>query len=213
VNHLVKRLRREVLANPKKGALLGLMVLVGVYFWAPLVAGWLGGKPSRPAPAGAATTAPAMPGLTQSTSPKAGEKPAVEQPWYMLGEWMDRDPRRQPVGPQGGQRDPFCRVKEKEVVKKDPEKREPEKKPVTVASLAIKLGGTVLGGGRKVALLNGKTYREGDDVKLTRDGQTIVLKLVEIHAQSVVLIRDDRRLELKMPPSPLAGAIEVVKKE
>jgi hypothetical protein len=209
VKRLVKRLRRELLANPKKGAILGVMVLVGVYFWAPLVAGWLGGKPSGTASPSAAASVPVMPGFTPSATAKTGEKAVVERPWYVLSQWMDRDQRKRPVGPQAGCRDPFHRVKE--VVKKEPETHEPPKKPIAAATLAIKLGGTVLGGARRVALVNGKIYREGDNVKLTGEGQSIVLKLVEVHARSAVLMLDGNRLELKMP-APLAGAIEVVKK-
>ncbi len=45
---LTKQLRRDVAANPKKAALLGLMVVVALYFWGPLVwkfASVAGGKP------------------------------------------------------------------------------------------------------------------------------------------------------------------------
>ena len=42
LERFAKRLRREVIANPKKAAILGIMLLVAIYFWTPLVMGWMG---------------------------------------------------------------------------------------------------------------------------------------------------------------------------
>ena len=41
LDKLAKQLRRDVAANPKKAAALGLMVAVALYCWGPLVWGWL----------------------------------------------------------------------------------------------------------------------------------------------------------------------------
>src|SRR6266576_3193818 len=38
---LAKQLRRDLAANPKKAAALGLMVLVALYFWGPLAWKWV----------------------------------------------------------------------------------------------------------------------------------------------------------------------------
>jgi hypothetical protein len=40
LDKLVKQLRRDATANPKKTALLGVMALVALYFWGPLL--WKG---------------------------------------------------------------------------------------------------------------------------------------------------------------------------
>ena len=41
LDKLAKQARRDLLANPKKAALLGLMLLVAAYFWGPLLWKWL----------------------------------------------------------------------------------------------------------------------------------------------------------------------------
>jgi hypothetical protein len=207
VNKLVKRLRREVLANPKKGALLGLMVLVGVYFWAPLVAGWLGDKPPQATATAGASAGFPLNLLNPSTpTAKPNDKAAVEQPWHVYSDWMDRDPRKQPARPRAEARDPFQRVQE--VVRQEPKKVEPPKKAVAAAPPALSLEGTLLGRDRRVAVINGRIYREGDKVQVTSQGQTVVLQLAEVRHQAAVLIYEGARLDVKMRPSALAGAIE-----
>ena len=47
LHKLAKQARRDLLANPKKAAILGLMLLVALYFWGPLLWKWFapaGGK-------------------------------------------------------------------------------------------------------------------------------------------------------------------------
>jgi hypothetical protein len=43
LDKLLKQIQREAAANPKKVALLGLMLLVALYFWAPMTWRWLEG--------------------------------------------------------------------------------------------------------------------------------------------------------------------------
>ena len=43
LNKLARQLRREAMANPKKAAVLGLLLLVALYFWGPLVWGRVAG--------------------------------------------------------------------------------------------------------------------------------------------------------------------------
>lgn len=41
LQNIVKTLKREVTANPKKGLVLALLLVVGVWFWGPLVKKWV----------------------------------------------------------------------------------------------------------------------------------------------------------------------------
>ena len=41
LDKLARQLRRDVAASPKKAVALGLMVLVALYFWAPMVWKWI----------------------------------------------------------------------------------------------------------------------------------------------------------------------------
>ena len=47
LDKLTKQLRRDIAANPKKAAALGLMVLVALYFWGPLVWSWFAPAAAR----------------------------------------------------------------------------------------------------------------------------------------------------------------------
>ena len=47
LDKLAKQLRRDLAANPKKAAALGLMVAVALYCWGPLVWGWLHSKQGK----------------------------------------------------------------------------------------------------------------------------------------------------------------------
>jgi len=213
VDQLAKRLRREVLADPKKAAILGLMLLVALWFWAPLVMGWIGKKESgptaKPADAGPAT----MAGFLNQMGPGTPTAPQAkaETPWHVLAQWMDRDPLKQAVRPAAGQRDPF-RMSLEVVKQKEQPKPEKIKKTVAPEALGLSLTGTVVGPGRRVALINGKSYRQGEDVKLAREGQTQVFKLAEVRADRVVLEQSGRTFEIKMRVRAGSSHIELMGK-
>lgn len=201
-----------MIANPQKGAILGIMLLVALYFWAPLVAGWLGKKPTGQTAAPADLGANALAGFpAQSvTGDKPAQPAAAETPWYLLTEWMDRDPlKRTAESPIRG-RDPFRFVAQ--AVKPTEPPPEPKKKPIVAETFALALSGTVVGPGRRLATINGKTYREGDDVKLTSDGQSVAFKVAEVHPQSVVLSFQGKSLELKMKVLAATSQIELMGK-
>jgi hypothetical protein len=201
-----------VTANPKKGAILGVMLVVAIYFWVPLVAGWIGksqtGQSAPPNDAGAT----ALAGFP--TLPAAGDKPGpsaqAETPWYVLAEWMNRDPLKLAAGPHGGGRDPFRFIVHVEKPKAPPP--ESKKKPIVAQSVPLKLSGTLVGPQRRLATINGRTYRQGDEVKLTADGQTAVFKLTEIHPQRVVVTYEGRPLELKIRVPATTNEIQLMGK-
>src|ERR1700681_3555557 len=59
------KLRREIAANPKKAGILALLLIVAIWFWAPLLGKWFG-KPETDVKDGASTRNTAM------ASPAAG---------------------------------------------------------------------------------------------------------------------------------------------
>jgi hypothetical protein len=209
----VNRLRREVIANPKKGAILGVMFLVAIYFWAPLVMGWMGAKetistakPGDPAPG-------VLAGLTAQSTPAASEGPAVvaDIPWHVVAEWMDRDPLKQTAMPRAVRRDPF-RESVEVVSRREPSKPESVKKLVAPESLKLNLTGTVLGAGRSVAVIDGRSYREGDEVRLAKGDSQLRFKLVEVRADRVVLLHEGKRIEVRLRSRPSASHIELMGK-
>ena len=41
IQNLSKQLNHEITANPKKAIFLGILMAVGLYFWVPLLWGWV----------------------------------------------------------------------------------------------------------------------------------------------------------------------------
>lgn len=210
LDRLVKRLRREVTANPKKGAILGIMFLVALYFWVPLVMSWIGKSENGPPPAPASP----VPGFSASavSSPKASAQTSPATSWHLLAQWIDQDPLMQAVRPRAGMRDPFQNPVE---IARQKEEARPQvvKKPLlTAETLALSLTGTMVGGGRRIAVLNGKNYREQDEIKVTTKDQTWTVRLAEVRADRVVLTYEGQQIEIKQRSRPTANHIELMGK-
>ena len=129
---LGKGLRREVATNPKKAALLGLAVIVAVYFWIPLVWGWIG-KTTRTrlrrdgaAPDGAATGSAAAAAAEPPAKPAKPDRPS----WQQIIHWMHNDPQTMTAPSLTKTRDPFEPPKTEVAEKKPIEPTKP--KPPTV---------------------------------------------------------------------------------
>jgi len=207
----IRRLRREATANPKKAAVLGLMLLVALYFWAPLVWGWVG-KPAKTtaskAPDPNASLVPQFSAAMAAAGPAKTVQPeAPQHPWHVVAEWIDGDPHMQPASLAATARDPFRRA-EPQVEKKAALNSDPVKTPVTAEAVGLVLSGTIIGPIRRVAVISGKTYREGATIEVNNKGQKVKLKLLEITPQQTVLQYEDARWVLKLPASSHAGRIE-----
>jgi hypothetical protein len=223
---LGKRLRREIVANPKKATLLGVLLLVALYYWSPLVAGWVGAGdksvagPTKAKPDAAAPGSQAVPAATKSSpaAPSPGalgtkaKQPEPPRPWRQLVEWMEKDPRTQSAGPLAKERDPF-QLRTPQVVaapKKEPPKLpEPE---VTLQGLTVVLAGTIIGPGRNLARINGKTYQPGSTIELSgKDGKKkYAFTVSEVTARRVVLERQGKKFELEIPSAGRSGRIELL---
>jgi len=181
LSKIAKQLRRETTANPKKAAALGLLVLVALWFWAPLVKGWFAKqnpaaetKPAKSA-AGASSTSPAD-GMNQlGTEPKKPEKPRY--PWYQLVQWMEEDPRTSAADRLARHRDPFSNAKTALVIERPEELSQ---------SLGVELTSTIVGTHRRVARINGKTYQEGSLVQIAKDNRQIEFRLEKVERRRAV---------------------------
>ena len=209
---LARKLRREVLGNPKKAVFLGLLLLVALYFWSPLVWGWFV-KDEPPVEASAAVansdfdpTLLAAPSEAQSSPPE----PAPTHPWQLLVEWMKQDPTTTTAAGLSDRRDPFQSV-EPEVAETRPEDESPTVEPVaTPESIGLELAGTLVGRDSSVALINGKAYRKGGKVVSTRNGESIEFELTEVHPRRIVLQRLGEQFELTIPQQARSGRIEQI---
>ncbi len=218
---LTRQLRRELTANPKKAGVLGLLGLVALYFWAPLVWGWVVKEKPTNQPASSSVAANAPPPAwaeVAKESPTTAEKETTTTPpWDQLVEWIKQDPNTSPAGELGHLRDPF-RAVGKEVAKTDPGEEEknkaaPKPQPVVVdatpGELGLALSSTVIGSRRRAALINGRTYELGQTIKIDKDGQHIAFVLVEVHPWKAVLERLGKRYDLTIPRPATSGRIEL----
>jgi hypothetical protein len=191
---LGKRLKREVFKSPAKTCVLGLVTLVAIWYWAPLVTSWLSGGSTEAAedlvvdPAApedlvvtpAASRPPAMPPVSNE-----GEKRPTSCNWQTLVAWRGQDSATEPATLPDGLRDPFQRKKtpnaealisqaldddEKELEASNSLPAAIAGAPIDLAQLQLVLGGTIVGKRVRSATINGNIYREGGAIPVTVDG-------------------------------------------
>ncbi len=213
IDRFVKQLRREATANPKKAVVLGLLGVVALWFWAPLVWGWIGPDEADGETAKAVTpTEPAtIVASPMAVSPHTNSKEAEgrQHNWRQLDHWMNNDPQTLAATLVSDARDPF-RASQTEVVNaKSTEEVEKLPLEVTPESLGMSLSSTIIGPRRRMARIDGKTYQQGKPVTLVKDEQRIEFNLLEVHPRHVVLEREGVRFELKIPSRASTGRIEV----
>ena len=207
-NKLTRQLRREATKNPKKAAFLGLMLVVALWFWSPLLLGTIGEKkPSAVAVPHAASpdTAPTIVAGVDATAPSATE--VAEHSWSTLARWIDGDRLTLATGLADHRRDPFRMPQSRrDEAGGGPDEEMPE--GITPESLGLALSGTIVGPGRRVALIGGTPYRQGRHVVVSKDKKEIRFRLETIESRRVVLRHGDKRFELTTEPEKLPGRIE-----
>ena len=215
-SNILRQLKSEALNHPKRAAILGLLVLVGIYFWVPLLVGWVG------AGDGAATVATAAPvpsenkvaeaGVPMATRLPAGAPDGVDhagRPWAELLERMDRDRRMESAELTNQVRDPFrssgIRGVDGRMAPND--EAEDELVDVSPGEAGLILTSTLVGGNDPVAVINGNVYRArariraGDYVQAGwRDEPTgnVEFLLAEVGPDYVVLTRNKNEYRLKL---------------
>jgi len=209
---LKRQIHREATANPKKAAFLGLMLVVALWFWSPLVWGLIAKKDSSTGlsaaapPAGQPNIAPIVATVGGNTATDATG--IASYSWSQLVRWMDDDRLTLAAKTTDRERDPFLAVvPEKDEVVSDPEEETPA--DVTPESLGLALSGTIVGSHRRVALINGRPYDKDDAVTLVKDGKEIEFVIEEIDTRRVVLRRNDKLFELRTQRGALSGRIQL----
>jgi hypothetical protein len=222
LNRLIKRLRREALANPKKAAVLGLLALVALYYWAPLVHGWIDNEQANDDAQAAAVDPGLDPfvlghfGSTREVPPQVSTPPdqAASHPWEQIDQWMAKDPRTVSADDVPDWRDPFAPTlwadagDEPEL---DAQQTLPAELVLTADSLNLQLTSTMVGPLGRLAMIDGKTYGEGETLEITRNQQPLELKLVQVLPRRVVLQGQGRQFELVIPERESSGRIELTR--
>ncbi len=108
-------------------------------------------------------------------------------------------------------RDPFETAALKPAAAKAEEEAAPKPPVVTPDAAGLTLTGTIIGGQRRVAQINGKTYSVGQTVEAAKDAESVgaAFRLVEIHPRRAVLEADGQRFELFIPEPGKSERIDV----
>jgi hypothetical protein len=211
---LNKQLRRDIAANPKKAAALGLMVLVALYFWGPLAWKFLSasGGPRKAKSSTASlilTDDPIDPG--QQNKGRGGRS---KFRWEKVRQLIRQDQQMVSATFDVGWIDPFAklpgaggRTTDQTTAEEDPAVTAAAQAAAAVADpkdLGVVLGGVMYGQRRRLATINGESYREGDVVSLgDKQDKTLSYKyqVFRIDRDSVQLESGGRifRLELVQP--------------
>lgn len=192
---------------------MGLLVAAALYFWAPLVKGWVvkGEMPANPPVSQADANLPptaAEIGAAQTPLAFPAEAIACAHPWTQLDQWMTQDLTTTPASDLPGRRDPFRATGATGVTDAN-EEAEREEAKLTPANLHVEVSSTVVGPRRRVALIAGKAYAEGEKVTVRQDDRSVVFELVEVHPRRVVLQREGKQFEVVIPDRKGSGRIEM----
>jgi hypothetical protein len=216
INKLGKRLRRELKANPKKAAVLGLLVIGALCFWAPLLRSWISpGKATSAAGKSSPAVVPVAGTLATPTADGAAENKRPSHSWEQIVALIERDPRTRAATKLPGRPDPFHEVVSKEeeqqaAAEKEAKEAKTAEAPLDPQGLGMVLSSTIIGPNRRVALINGKAYPEGGQVVLGGSEHPTEFRLTRVHPKGVVLERDGKLFEVNLPDRKSSGRMEVL---
>lgn len=212
LDKLVKTLRRDVAANPAKASALGGLLLVGLYFWGPLVWKCVAGKKSASVPTAAALPLP----VASSPNPQgvsAAVQNEIKLDWRAIRQWRERDPLTRTADFQLPWNQAFLTPRGADATGK--KGAEEQVKPPVAADpgkLGLVLEGVVIGSKVRRAIISGKVYREHDEVKVGNNKEAsqtpgtkqpeLVFWLKHVSRKMVELERDGRIWRLEIGDSP-----------
>ena len=212
----LKRLRRDLTANPKKAGLLGLMVLVACYFWAPLLLGSFGIGGKRKATASSdeliLTDDP-----IDASQPVRSAKKSLR--WDRAAQWIAADALMVSAAADSRWREPFAKFKTPPKVEetKPPETTDtpsatqlPETTP---GAAGLALQSVLVGPQRRVAMINGRMYRVGDTVPKREADKPVGVEfqIASIRAEGVELERGGKTYLLAFDRVKLNAEGEIVR--
>jgi len=200
-------------ANPKKAVILGLMVVVAIYFWAPLIWKWTA-KDNAVANVNTVTPKGAQPVATPPTkeaAPKEVPRPKCP-PWQQIVQWIQSDSRTAPAPPLSTTRDPFQKPKSAVAETKVEEEARPQPPVLTPAGVGMVLTGTIIGPQLRIARISGKSYHEGQTIEIVKEKGKLhaTFTLLEVHDRRAVLESQGERFELAIPEPSKSGKMELL---
>jgi hypothetical protein len=194
---LARKLRRDLKANPKKALVLGLLVAVALYSWAPLVRGWLGQAEAPLA---------VQPVVGDVMGPERPPPATVQQQWPSWREALQliaaaRQRLPQTLGTAA--RNPFTQSAPADSALALAEAQ--RQQAPTPSELGFKLQSTLVGGRGRLAIIDGGIYGVGESLSGTRDGRSWSFVLIDVGPDRVILEGDSKRYELPLVVPALGG--------
>lgn len=171
---LATRLKGDLRRSPGKAAILGILVLVALWFWAPLLWKWGGqDRDSKTNELAATATTPTVAGTpaAQAESQGAAEtKKAPKRPsWNDLLSAIERDGRMRSAMLDDGFLSPFRRDAPKlDEEETDETKNETKPQDMHPSRFGLVLTSTLVGPRSRLATIKGETYRQGDTIAVGR---------------------------------------------
>jgi hypothetical protein len=168
LDKIARQIRRDIAASPRKAAVLGLMVLVALYFWVPMIWGWI--KPAKSGEATLATSGDLILEDEPVDPAKAAKKEGRTFAWEKVRRKVAADPRMTPAVFEASWADPF-RLPEMAASQTGatPETAAASAAPVDPATLGLKLTSVAISSQRRAAVISGRKYNEGDLVSSRSD--------------------------------------------
>lgn len=214
LDKLTKQIRRDLTANPKKAGALGLMILVALYFWAPMVWGWaVSAKSAKRNFAG---------DLILEDDPvdpvQTAEKAKFVFKWdkvrhQILGNELMVSAVRDPAWPDPfkGSAPPPPRLATNE----QPQTANPPsvEQNFTPVDPGLTLTSVVISPRRRAATISGEVYLENEFIKSPPDqpAGNMELKVTKITRDGVELESDGKTFVLKLQRPKLAHGDEITR--
>lgn len=202
---LVNKLAKDLTANGKKTALLGVLLIVGMFIWIPQLSRTFNSS----AHYAVATPAPqiAPPSAISADPPASGEKPAWT--WNQLSDWLEQGEYTRSIPPPSGTPNPFEGPKEEDPPQVTIQPVLDPLPPVTApiqpsapsaneylpAPPTLVLKSTLQGKQMRGAVINDRYYSEGESIET--DEATYILDQVE--PRRVILRDGNQSFELLIP--------------
>lgn len=162
LDKIARQIRRDIAASPRKAAVLGLMVLVALYFWLPMIWGWI--KPAGGNPAAVASASGVILEDEVVDPAKAVKKEGRAFAWEKVRRKVAADPRMTPAVFEASWVDPF-RLPPAAAAGNSgttPPAASGQNLPIDPAVLGLKLTSVAISAQRRAAIISGEKYKEGD---------------------------------------------------
>ena len=210
-SNLTAKLAKELKRNTKKTAVLALLCVVAIWFWAPLVWGWIGldQETSVAVETPEVLTTPTSEALVITAPPPTLSK-EPELSWKNLTDLFAHNQLMETAELQQLAASPFGRPKTIEEVEAETAEvgeAEDESEDETTATkrrtpnqLGLKLTSTITGRGMQLAVINGHTCRIGAELVVRLSDEEMELKLVEVQADAVALFDGTELHRLERAP-------------